>query len=164
MNAAVEGFLHDLGKLRRDQKTLVKKNGALTPSEFTVIKQHPLIGATALGSLFRHRNGEFFPTNADHFNGMWKTAIMHHVRPDGHKTRSYPEHIKPVNLTPEVQLTTLTDAFDAMTSDRAYRRHSDVKEKKVSDGFAEIERYKGKQFNPDRVELLLKLRPTPKID
>jgi diguanylate cyclase (GGDEF)-like protein/putative nucleotidyltransferase with HDIG domain len=98
------GLLHDIGKVGVPD-SILQKPGNLTEDEFALIKKHPEFGA----QLLQH------PGLAD--IQTWVAA--HHERPDG---RGYPLGISADSLTLEAQILAVADAYEAMTSDRAYRR------------------------------------------
>ena len=162
--AAVAGFLHDLGKLEAGQKKLIKKPGEFTRSDFQMVKEHPILGAFAIGELGRHENGKHFPADREFYDGIWDAAMHHHVRPDRDTERSYPDCVPPSEITPLDKLTSLADAFDAMTT-RSYRYDHNplVVRYDIESCFTDIKHCKGTQFDPDLAELFCRLRPRPKI-
>jgi diguanylate cyclase (GGDEF)-like protein/putative nucleotidyltransferase with HDIG domain len=98
------GLLHDIGKIAVPD-SILQKPATLTEHEFAVIKKHPEFGA----QLLQH------PALAD----VQPWVAAHHERPDG---RGYPHGITADSLTLEAQILAVADAYEAMTSDRAYRR------------------------------------------
>jgi len=97
------GMLHDVGKVGVPDSILSKPAG-LTDEEFEIIKRHPELGAQIL----EH------PSLAD-VRG-WVAA--HHERPDG---RGYPRGLAAPEIELEARILAVADAYEAMTSDRAYR-------------------------------------------
>ncbi|GAB6181424.1 hypothetical protein JCM14036_27430 [Desulfotomaculum defluvii] len=101
---ATGALLHDLGKLLIP-KDILNKPGSLTPREFTIIKNHPLIGMNIIMPLVDSR--EFVTT-----------VRQHHERWDG---KGYPDGIKGDEIHPNAQIIAVADVFDALTTDRPYR-------------------------------------------
>ena len=127
--------LHDIGKIGISDAVL-QKNGRLTNEEYQIIKGHPVIGAKILAPL-----------------GMvpQEKAIIrhHHERWDG---KGYPDGLAGQDIPFLARIVSLADAYDAMTSDRVYRR-------KLSHEMAlmEIERNADYQFDGNLVKSFLQL-------
>lgn len=120
------GHLHDIGKIGIMDQILLKE-GRLTREEYEVIKSHPLIGEEIVGHL------GIMPAE--------KAIIRnHHERWDGH---GYPDGLKGNDIPYLARILAVADSFDAMTSDRPYR-----KAKTAAFGLAEIKENKGAQFDP----------------
>jgi hypothetical protein len=102
---AVAALLHDVGKLQVPE-SILRKAAPLTPDEFAVIKQHPADGAALLG----HIGG---------FADELPLVRGHHERLDG---SGYPEGLRGNELSLEVRILGVCDVYDALTSDRVYRR------------------------------------------
>ena len=127
------GLLHDIGKIGVPE-AIINKNGRLTDEEFGKIKEHPVMGHEIL------KNVEELPSLA---NG----ARWHHERYDG---RGYPDGLSGKAIPEEARIIGVADAYDAMTSNRAY---SSIRpQEKVR---AEIERCKGSQFDPEIADIML---------
>jgi diguanylate cyclase (GGDEF)-like protein len=126
------GMLHDVGKVGVPDAVL-NKPGSLTDEEFEVIKGHPALGAQIL----EH------PTLAD----IREWVGAHHERPDG---RGYPAGLAGDSIPMEAQILAVADAYEAMTSDRAYR--SSIGREAAA---AELERCSGTQFEPAVVDALI---------
>lgn len=128
------GFLlHDIGKIGISERIL-NKAGPLTPSEWSVMKTHPLIGAQVVAPMA--------------FLGRASDVIRsHHERWDG---RGYPRGLRGEEIPLAARIFSVVDAFDAMTSDRPYRRALPV-----TDAVDEISSSSGAQFDPDVVEAFL---------
>ena len=127
------GRLHDIGKIGIRDAILLKP-GRLTDEEFEKIKEHPDIGADIVGQL-----------------GLWDREAQiirhHHERFDG---QGYPEGLHGVAIPFLSRILSVADAFDAMASDRAYRR------KMPMETVTEIIRKgSGEQFDPRVVEAFL---------
>ena len=98
-------LLHDIGKIGVPDEVL-RKPGALTGAEYDTIKQHPVLGARILRSV---------PFLARHL----PIVELHHERPDG---RGYPYGLRGDDIPLPARIVHVADAYDAMTSARAYRR------------------------------------------
>ena len=130
-------LLHDIGKIGVGDEIL-RKNGPLTPEEFEQIKRHPALGARILRQV---------PFLAPHL----PIVELHHERPDG---RGYPFGLRGEEIPLDARIVHVADAFDAMTSARAYRAA-----RPASVAFAELQRFSGTQFDPACVEALLAAMP-----
>jgi len=126
-NAAL---LHDIGKIGVDDRIL-NKNKSLTNLEYEVIKNHPSTGYEIIKDI------EFL-------KGANEIVKHHHERWDG---KGYPDGLKGVEISLPVSILTIADSFDAMTTDRPYRKAFSF-EKAIS----EIQNNSGTQFNPDIVD------------
>ena len=104
------GHLHDIGKIGIRDDILLKP-GRLTDEEFEKIKEHPVIGANILEHL-----------------GMWEKERQiircHHERFDGN---GYPSGLKGNQIPLLARILSVADVYDAMASDRAYRKRMDEK-------------------------------------
>jgi diguanylate cyclase (GGDEF)-like protein len=132
------GSLHDLGKLAIPEDVL-RKPSALSDAERLMLERHPSIGFRMLESLGVQPVAEW--------------VLHHHERWDG---AGYPNRLAGDQIPLGARIIFVADAFDAMTSDRAYRRA--IPER---DALAELERCAGTQFDPEVVKALGdELRPT----
>jgi diguanylate cyclase (GGDEF)-like protein/putative nucleotidyltransferase with HDIG domain len=126
------GLLHDIGKVGVPD-SILNKRGRLNEEEFDTVRTHPALGAQIL----EH------PCFAD--IRPWVAA--HHERPDG---QGYPHGLTAPELAIEARILAVADAYEAMTSDRAYRAaigHDAAR--------SELKRNAGTQFDPDVVQALL---------
>jgi putative nucleotidyltransferase with HDIG domain len=130
-------LLHDIGKIGLSDEIL-RKPGALTVEEFEQIKRHPAVGARILRQV---------PFLAPHI----PIVELHHERPDG---RGYPFGLRGDEIPLAARIVHVADAFDAMTSARAYRPA-----RGPAEAIAELQRYIGTQFDPVSVEALLTALP-----
>lgn len=99
------GLLHDLGKCIIDDKILTKPS-ALTTEEFDEIKRHPVEGAKLLSS-------------QDLDIRIKEAALMHHERCDG---SGYPSGLQGSEISDFAKIISIADVYDAMTSNRCYRK------------------------------------------
>lgn len=129
------GKLHDIGKIAIPDYIL-DKPGKLTVSERAQIELHPTRGAEMLESLKFLHEGLCVVRN-------------HHERYDG---RGYPDGLLGESIPPIARITALADAFDAMTTDRSYRKAMGV-----PDAILEIKRHMGTQFDPRMAETFLEI-------
>jgi HD-GYP domain-containing protein (c-di-GMP phosphodiesterase class II) len=136
-NLKYGSLLHDLGKLDIDINILGKNSG-LDAEEREKIKLHPEYGATIIKDI------EFLETARE-------IVLYHHEKFDG---TGYPNKLKGDQIPLMARIVAIADAFDAMTSDRAYRKKLD--DEKV---FSIIAEQSGKQFDPRICELFLRLKP-----
>lgn len=130
------GMLHDLGKLVV-MDSILQKPARLTSEEFAVMREHPANAARIL------RPFRFLAREAEAIKG-------HHERFDG---KGYPQGLKGDEIPIAARIITVADAFDAMTSNRPYRSSMQAEA-----AFAEIEKMKGKQFDPEAADAFLRIR------
>ena len=129
------GLLHDIGKIGVSE-AIINKNGRLTDEEFAEIKMHP-------------RKGYEILQNVTELPALATGARWHHERFDG---RGYPDGLSGATIPEEARIIAVADAYDAMTSKRAY---SDVRPQ--AQVRAEIERCKGSQFEPAIADIMLSM-------
>ena len=103
--------LHDIGKIGIDEKIL-NKPGRLTPEEFEVMKTHSMLGAKMLHDLDNFAEQPLLQT-------AYEIARWHHERWDG---RGYPDGLKRDEIPISAQLVSLADVYDALTSERCYKK------------------------------------------
>ena len=103
--------LHDIGKIGIDEKIL-NKPGKLTPEEFEVMKTHSMLGAEMLHDLDNFGEQPLLQT-------AYEIARWHHERWDG---RGYPDGLKGDEIPISAQLVSLADVYDALTSERCYKK------------------------------------------
>ena len=103
--------LHDIGKIGIDEKIL-NKPGRLTPGEFEVMKTHSMLGAKMLHDLDNFAEQPLLQT-------AYEIARWHHERWDG---RGYPDGLKGDEIPISAQLVSLADVYDALTSERCYKK------------------------------------------
>ncbi len=119
-------ILHDIGKIGTPERIL-QKPGLLEPEEQEKIKEHPARGAQIL-------------SNIREFSNIIKWIRHHHEWYDG---RGYPDQIMAESIPREARVITVADAFDAMTSDRPYRKGMPAGE-----ALRIMNEFSGSQFDP----------------
>ena len=123
-------LLHDIGKIGIDEQILNKTHN-LTESEWNEVKQHPEKGAHIIEDI------DFLSKSVD-------IIKSHHERYDG---RGYPNGLDGKSLSVESMILSVADAYDAMTSNRPYRKTLSHEE-----ALAELYRGSGRQFSPEVVK------------
>lgn len=127
------GLLHDIGKIAIPEKILLKP-GKLTEEEYEVIKTHPELGERLVESIEKLK-----------LVSNW--LKYHHERYDG---KGYPEGLSGETIPISARIIAIADTYDAMTSDRSYRKASSHQE-----AIDEIERCSGTQFDPNLARLFI---------
>ncbi len=135
-NLVFGALLHDIGKIGIRDEVLQKK-GPLTPEEYQYVQQHPLIGVKIVEGI-------------DFFKNKIAMVRNHHEHYDG---SGYPDGLIGDVIPLEARIIAIPDAFDAMTSLRPHRRAIPADEV-----IEEMEKEKGKQFDPGLLEIFLKER------
>lgn len=126
---------HDIGKIGiRDQ--VLDKPAKLTDEEYEHIKTHPLIAERILGPI-------------DEFRSFLPLVKHEHERYDG---KGYPSGLRGENIPLGSRIIAIADAYDALVSDRAYRRGC-----ATDSAVAEIQRCSGTQFDPRLVDLFVRV-------
>jgi putative nucleotidyltransferase with HDIG domain len=126
-------LLHDIGKIGI-QDEILRKPGALSPEEYQTIQEHPLIGVKIVEGI------EFFKDKIPMIR-------HHHEHFDGN---GYPDGLAGEAIPLEVRIIAVPDSFDAMASLRPHRGTMPLE-----DILLELEKYKGKQFDPKILEIFL---------
>jgi len=126
----IAGILHDLGKLGI-KESILKKPGPLEPQEREIIKRHPLIASTILEPIEQLQAAlSFIRHHHEHFDGS-----------------GYPEGLIGEAIPLGARIIHLAEAFDTMTSRRAYSEA-----RSMDEALAELRRLAGVQFDPRAVE------------
>ena len=110
-NIPLASALHDIGKIGIDE-TILNKPGKLTPEEFEVVKTHSMLGAEMLHQLDNFNEQPLLQT-------AYEITRWHHERWDG---RGYPDGLKGDAIPISAQLVALADVYDALTSERCYKK------------------------------------------
>ncbi len=133
-------LFHDVGKIRIPD-AILHKRGRLTRIQFREMRKHPGYGAEILSkapSLYK-----FIP------------AVRHHH--EWHNGSGYPDGLSGEMIPLQAAVISLADAYDAITSDRPYRKAMTQKQ-----ALEEIKKASGKQFNPEHIKAFLRLMEKPK--
>ncbi len=120
------GSLHDIGKIKIPLEILNKPD-RLTDTEFEIMKQHPIIGAQLLRPLSSMKD-------------VIPVVLNHHERWDG---KGYPYGTKATSIPLSARIVAVADSYDAMTSDRPYRKALPVQKARE-----ELLTCAGSQFDP----------------
>jgi putative nucleotidyltransferase with HDIG domain len=134
-------LLHDIGKIGVPDNVL-RKPGALSESEWTLMKRHPEHGARIIAQI-------------PFLEEVSRIVRHHHERWDG---KGYPDGLAGEAIPLGARIFAVADSFDAMTSDRPYRRAMSVE-----DACAEVARCRGTQFDPTVVAAFLRI-PASRLD
>jgi diguanylate cyclase (GGDEF)-like protein/PAS domain S-box-containing protein len=126
--------LHDIGKIAIDE-AILNKPGKLNDVEWETIKKHPEIGARIIST-------------SHEYSVIADDILSHHERYDGN---GYPRGIAGKDIPIRARMIAIIDSYDAMTSDRPYRKAMAKQE-----AIDEIVRCSGTQFDPDLVEVFIK--------
>lgn len=127
--------LHDIGKIAIPD-TILNKPSKLSEEEFSIIKEHTIIGANILKNI----------SLIDHVQEIVRN---HHERYDGN---GYPDGLKGKEIPLHARIVTVADSYDAMSSQRIYRNQ--LPPEKI---IQELENNKGTQFDPEITDIFLKL-------
>ena len=129
------GLVHDVGKIGISE-AIIAKPGKLSEEEFDIIRSHSAIGGDVLRGL------KAFPI-------FEEVARGHHERYDG---KGYPNKLKAEDIPLSARIVAVCDSFDAMTSDRSYRKAlgDEIALKELKEGI-------GTQFDPSAVKAFFDL-------
>ena len=130
----IAALLRDVGEVGVAE-SILNKDGPLDPRERLEVERHPEIGARIVGAAQLGRVGEWI--------------LTHHERPDG---QGYPRGLREHQIPLEGRIVAVADAYDAMTTDRPYRRPFSPHRAR-----AELQARAGTQFDHDVVEAFLEL-------
>jgi len=129
----ISAAFHDIGKIGVPD-FILKNPGKLSDSDYAIMKTHPVIGANVINKI----------------EGFYEISTIirhHHERWDG---TGYPDGLKGDEIPFGSQIISIADTFDAITSDRVYRKGQS---KDVALNILTLE--KGKQFNPELVDIFI---------
>ncbi|RLA79376.1 MAG: hypothetical protein DRG78_13075 [Epsilonproteobacteria bacterium] len=141
-NLQKAAMLHDIGKITTPDSILLKP-GKFNDVEYTLIKEHLVTGYEILKSI-------------DTYKELAEIMVQHHERYDG---LGYPNGLKANEISILGHIMIVSDAFDAMTTNRIYKRRKEVQE-----AFDEMVELKEKQFHPDVVDAALIALKDTKVD
>jgi putative nucleotidyltransferase with HDIG domain len=130
-------LLHDIGKIGIPDSVL-RKPGALTAEEFEAITTHPVVGARILRTI------PFLLPHVD-------IVELHHERPDG---LGYPKGLRGDDIPLLARIVHVADAYDAITSARAYRQA-----RSSAEALRELWRCSGTQYHAEIVGALARALP-----
>ena len=136
----IAGYFHDIGKIGTADDILLKKE-TLNVTEYEEVKQHPIKGAMILSAVSM-------------FQDIVPIVRHHHEHVDG---TGYPDGLKGEEIELYARIISVADAFDAMMSDRHYRRHLSLEETKN-----QLIQGSGTQFDEKVVEAFLQVLYTDK--
>ncbi len=128
--AAVAGYLHDVGKLTVERK-IINAPYRINAKESAELNKHPAVGFEILSPIHHP------------YTDVPLAAKYHHERLDG---RGYPDGLYDRDIPYIAKVVNLADSFDAMTTDRPYRRR-----RPANEVFDDLQRNAGKQFAPELV-------------
>ena len=129
----IGALLHDIGKMALDL-SILHKHSRLQEAEFQVVKKHPEWGARILGKI-------------DELKDILPVVLHHHEKYDG---TGYPSSLSKTRIPLPARIIAVADTFDAMTSDRPYR-----KALSVSEALREMKSASGISLDPELVDLFL---------
>ena len=128
-------LLHDIGKLVVPVEVLCKP-GPLTEEEWVQMRQHPTTALHILGPI-------------DSTSNAVPAILHHHEHFDG---SGYPNGLAGADIPMASRILLVADAFDAMTTDRPYRKAMPIEA-----AIEELKRHRGSQFDPEVVDAFLKI-------
>lgn len=134
------GELHDIGKIGT-REAVLNKPGPLTDVEFEHIKLHTTLGERILSPFFGEQPS------------VLRIVRSHHERLDG---RGFPDRLAGDDIPFEARIVMVADAFDAMTTSRAYRAP-----RTPADAMDELVRCRGTHFDPAVVDAFTRAFPDP---
>ena len=134
-NVKICSLLHDIGKICIPD-TVLEKVDIFTEEDLRIIREHPLHGARILSSIRQ-------------FEDIIPVIRHHHEHYNG---GGYPDGLSGESIPFIARILSVADAYDAMTTDRHYRKARDL-----SDAIEELKRNAGVQFDPQIVEAFLQI-------
>ena len=135
-------LLHDIGKIFTP-KEILYKTGPLTEQEWEIMRRHPTDGAEILEQI-------------DGLKEMAKIVRCHQESYDG---SGYPKGLKGVDIPIGARIASVVDAFDAMITDRPYRKGVPIEQ-----AVEELARQRGIQFDPDVVDAIIDIYKEGKLN
>jgi len=137
----IAATLHDIGKIAVPEGVL-NKPGSLSEEEWQIVRRHPVVGCEVLAPV-------------TYLAQTMPIIRHHHERQDG---KGYPDGVAADTLSPSVRTIIVADAYDAMASDRAYRRA--LTDEEIE---SQLTGNAGTQFDPEVVSIVLELHRNGKI-
>lgn len=141
-NLKIAGKLHDIGKIGIDESVL-KKPGKLLPEEFEMVKQHSSIGYNIIHEI-------------NFLQDISRCILNHHERYDGY---GYPNGMKGDAIGIDACILSICDVYDALTSDRPYRKAMTVDE-----ALEIIKQSRAKQFDPNVTDAFIEMVRQERVD
>lgn len=132
-NLYMGALLHDIGKIGTHEQVL-NKEGNLSEDEETLVREHPL-------------KGTLMVVGIENLSHIVPTILHHHERWDG---RGYPGRLRGEQIPLHARIVAVADTFDAMSTNRAYRKALDVQ-----NILNELKKERKKQFDPRLVDLFI---------
>lgn len=129
----VAGLMHDIGKIGVDE-AILNKPDRLDAAEWEVMRRHPEIGYRILSA-------------SSEFTDLARAVLEHHERWDG---KGYPRGLKGEEISYQARIIMITDSYDAMTSERSYKKPLSHQE-----AIEEIQRCSGTHYDPEIVKVFL---------
>jgi HD-GYP domain-containing protein (c-di-GMP phosphodiesterase class II) len=126
-------YLHDVGKVEVEEEIL-NKEGPLLKNEWEIMKQHPVWGSDIVRPLVS-------------LPGIVSLVRHHHENYDG---SGYPDGLKGNDIPLTAKIMRIVDSFDAMTTDRPYKKGMTFNE-----ACAELQRYAGSIYDPEIVPIFI---------
>jgi len=134
-------LLHDVGKIFTPKEILYKP-GPLTPEEWEVMRRHPVDGAEIL----------------EQIDGLKEMAQIVRYHQESYDGSGYPEGLKGEQIPIGARIATAVDAFDAMITNRPYRKGMPVQK-----AIEELRRHSGRQFDPLIVDAIIEIYEEGKL-
>ncbi|MGS0973081.1 MAG: HD-GYP domain-containing protein [Candidatus Izemoplasmataceae bacterium] len=131
----LSGLFHDIGKISIPDSILFKPD-KLSKEEYEIIKDHT-------------KNGYQILRAADEYSDFAEHALYHHEKMDG---SGYPDGLKGKDIPLFARIISVADAYEAMTSDRPYRKALPVEK-----AMQELETFKGTQFDKKIVDIFIQM-------
>lgn len=131
-------ILHDIGKIQTPDKILLKPDN-LDKDEYSLVKEHSEAGVRMLKPIEMYAN-------------ILDMIAQHHER---HNGKGYPKGLKGDEIDSLARIMSVADAFDAMTTNRIYRKRLSKLE-----AMEELKKESAEQFHPDVVNAALKILPS----
>lgn len=132
-DVSIGALLHDIGKIEISREIL-NKPGMLTAQEWEAIRQHPAWGADMIRPI-------------SSFSGAVDIVLYHHENYDG---SGYPSSLKGTEIPLGARILRLADSFDAITSNRPYKRTLSIRE-----AIEDINKYRGIYYDPEVIDAFL---------
>lgn len=134
-------LFHDIGKVQIPE-SILNKRGPLSEKEYELIKKHPIYSVNILEPIL-------------YMDSLIDAVRYHHERYDG---KGYPDGISGDDIPLEARILCVADSFDAMLSDRPYRKSMGLEK-----ALQELKRCSGTQFDPKIADVFIKILESKKM-